>query len=232
MNASAQNTVEAVIVALDVAPVGAMPMALLPVAGKSILAHRIDELRALGIARLTIITAFPRTVRAMADTLPLFELDWRIEMPSRIRHVRQRALILSADRLSEPDTAGPGIAPASLRDLIDLNLDVLRGGFAVPHVPGLRVAPGIYLETLDSATPANIRGCAHVGDGASLHPTARIVDTVLGAGVRIGAQVTLDRCIVAPGIRVPTGARLSGVFVLACGTVVRPPPAEIVRRAA
>lgn len=41
-----------------------------------------------------------------------------------------------------------------------------------------------------------------VGDGCDVHPEAKIVNSVLGDGVVIEKPITLERCVVLPGVRI------------------------------
>ena len=89
---------------------------------------------------------------------------------------------------------------------IDVNLRVLRGSLTIPRISGLSVAPNVYLEWVLSAKPANIKGAAHIGDGAVLHPTARIRDCVVGRQATILPYAKLERCVVLAGATVPERA--------------------------
>lgn len=46
-----------------------------------------------------------------------------------------------------------------------------------------------------------------LGNGSTVHPTSRLVDTVLWDGVTVGAGCELVGCVVGDGARIPAGAR-------------------------
>ena len=96
---------------------------------------------------------------------------------------------------------------------IDANLRVLRGSLSVPRISGLSVAPHVYLEWVLSAKPANIKGAAHIGDGAVLHPTARIRDCVIGRQATILPDAKLERCVVLAGATVSEGADYTDAII-------------------
>lgn len=116
------------------------------------------------------------------------------------------------DLNSLPSTA-VSVEIDSVDAFIGVNLDVLRGSLSIPRISGLSVAPNVYLEWVLSAKPANIRGAAHIGDGAVLHPTARVQDCVIGRQATILPYAKLDRCVVLAGAVVPENADYSEAII-------------------
>jgi NDP-sugar pyrophosphorylase family protein len=68
--------------------------------------------------------------------------------------------------------------------------------------------PADYLATVLQIAKAD--GTASiVEDDAVVSPSARLTNCVVWPGTRIGANVTLDHCVVAGPVTVPDGARFS-----------------------
>jgi len=247
-----------------------IPTALLPVCGKPLLAHRIDEFRDLGLQRIVVVTDEKKAIDAARISLGAFSLSLDICALSEGKFEENEKLIItSANQFSEPvfsarseipldtvvynrsgyaigaSTMGSSIdkATAALRgtrheftklqstaasmpinsvgSFIDANLDVLRGDLRVPRISGLNVAPHVYLEWVLSAKPANIKAATHIGDGAVLHPTARIRDCVIGRKATILPNAKLERCVVLEGATVPEGAQYSDAIISEGLTVFR-----------
>ena len=236
-----------------------LPTALLPVCGKSLLAHRIDELRAIGVRGLTIISDRADAIAAALPELPVHQLPTRLLTPGEVPVLTSGRIILTGARhFAEPVLAtlvpageptrllsrdqsvlgsvmgreealtllGGGdvavrdlhsmarrVSPATVRDLLALNLAVLRGELTTTRISGFQVAQDVYLEWSRSARPANINGAAHIGDGAALSPTARLRDSVIGRNAVIPAHTRLERCVVLEGVTAPRGAQLSDALL-------------------
>jgi len=117
-----------------------------------------------------------------------------------------RALRGEKHSLGALQTTISSVSLDTVEAFIDVNLDVLNGSLAVPRISGLSVAPNVYLEWVLSAKPANIRGSAHIGDGAVLHPTARVRDCVIGRNATVLPKANLERCVVLARATVPENA--------------------------
>jgi NDP-sugar pyrophosphorylase family protein len=53
-----------------------------------------------------------------------------------------------------------------------------------------------------------------IGRGSFVHPTARLVDTVVWEDAHIGSGAVLERCVVADGVQIPSGARFSNCAII------------------
>lgn len=80
-------------------------------------------------------------------------------------------------------------------------------------------------DFLDVGTPADyLDACLaigrsektgpQIGPGSVVDPTARLVDTVVWDGARIGEDATLERCVVADDVEIPAGARFSNCAII------------------
>jgi NDP-sugar pyrophosphorylase family protein len=81
------------------------------------------------------------------------------------------------------------------REYLEANLDALAGKAGLAP-PGVEAAPGIWSE-----------GEAET-DGAQIQPPL-----VLGAGCRLDEGCSVQKSVIGPGVRVPTGASLDGCVV-------------------
>jgi NDP-sugar pyrophosphorylase family protein len=73
--------------------------------------------------------------------------------------------------------------------------------------------PADYLEA--SLAIGKAEGSAqHLGRGSAVHPSAKVVDSVIWDNVSVGAGASLDRCIVADGVEIPAGARFSNCAII------------------
>ncbi len=70
-----------------------------------------------------------------------------------------------------------------------------------------------YLDACLTIGKAEKTG-AQIGPGSVVDPTARLVDTVVWDGVRIGKGATLERCVVADGVEIPAGAAFSNCAII------------------
>jgi NDP-sugar pyrophosphorylase family protein len=53
-----------------------------------------------------------------------------------------------------------------------------------------------------------------VGRRSAIHPSARVVDSVIWDDVHVGAGATLERCIVADGVEIPAGASFRNCAII------------------
>lgn len=95
---------------------------------------------------------------------------------------------------------------------LDTNLAVLRGDVTVDLDPLPRAAFAKNgHQSLGSPPTCQLHGAVWVGHSAQIHPSARLVDTVIGARAVVG-HATLTRCVVWDGATVPTGDHSDTVF--------------------
>lgn len=82
----------------------AMPVATLPVVGKSLLGHKIDELRELGIRNVTVVTDCTQEVGIDLDLLPLYEFNLKVTSAEAWAE-EGRVFLTDARYLAEPALA-------------------------------------------------------------------------------------------------------------------------------
>jgi mannose-1-phosphate guanylyltransferase / phosphomannomutase len=76
--------------------------------------------------------------------------------------------------------------------------------------------PADYLDACLSINTAE-GGGRLIGQGSRVDSSARVTDTVIWDDVTVGADATLDRCIVADGVAVPAGASFSKCAIIQRG---------------
>lgn len=74
--------------------------------------------------------------------------------------------------------------------------------------------PADYVEASRSIGEREGRSFPHVGAGALVDPTARLVDTVLWDRVEVGAGAVLHRCIVADDVKIPAGVSFRNCVII------------------
>jgi mannose-1-phosphate guanylyltransferase / phosphomannomutase len=73
--------------------------------------------------------------------------------------------------------------------------------------------PSDYLEACLSIGKAE-GGVLQIGRGSVIEPTARTIDSVIWDDVTVGAGATLERCIVADGVKIPSGAAFRNCAII------------------
>ena len=73
--------------------------------------------------------------------------------------------------------------------------------------------PADYLDACLSIgkTEGDVR---QIGRGSVVEPSASVTDSVLWDDVSVGAGATLERCIVADGVKIPSGASFRNCAII------------------
>ena len=81
--------------------------------------------------------------------------------------------------------------------------------------PGFRDVgtPADYLEACLSIAKAE-GWLSQAGRGSAIAPSAQIADSVIWDDVSVGAAASLERCIVADGVKIPAGARFRSCAII------------------
>jgi mannose-1-phosphate guanylyltransferase len=74
--------------------------------------------------------------------------------------------------------------------------------------------PADYLAASGSIGGREGYRLPHVGRSSVVAPTARVSDSVLWDDVEVGAGATLDRCIVADGVKIPAGVSFQNCAII------------------
>jgi mannose-1-phosphate guanylyltransferase len=175
---------------------------------------------------LTSLVAFHRD-RAARATIALH----RVDDPTRFGLVRtdDRGAVLAfvekpaADE-TDVDTINAGtyvLEPSVLR-LVEPGIPTSVERHVFPRLVGdglfARIAPGHWLDigTPDTYLQANLQQMPPGGlidPSSTIHPSARVVDSVVGPGSVIGERATVERSVLLPGARVRPGAELNEAVV-------------------
>lgn len=73
--------------------------------------------------------------------------------------------------------------------------------------------PADYLDACLSIGKAE-RAAAQIGRGSIIDGSARVVESVIWDDVSVGAGAALDRCIVADGVKIPSGASFRNCAII------------------
>jgi NDP-sugar pyrophosphorylase family protein len=73
--------------------------------------------------------------------------------------------------------------------------------------------PADYLDACLSIGKAEGVGL-QAGRGSVIEPSARVADTVIWDAVSVGAEATLERCVVADGVTIPSGASFRNCAII------------------
>jgi len=116
------------------------------------------------------------------------------------------AILARGERFFVHQAAGYWRDIGHLGEYLAANQELVRGipGIAAPGEPrgSARIEPGARL-----AATATVEGFSLIGERAMVEAGARIRDSVVGARVRVGAEVVLEDCVVWPDTTIAAGAR-------------------------
>jgi NDP-sugar pyrophosphorylase family protein len=73
--------------------------------------------------------------------------------------------------------------------------------------------PADYLDACLSIAKAEGDGL-QIGRGSVVDQSARVTDSVIWDAVRVGADATIERCVVADGVTIPSGARFRNCAII------------------
>ena len=111
--------------------------------------------------------------------------------------------------LNEPAESISGV----YRSLVAQNPGAVRAF----HCPADFWDVGTAADYLDASSSIGGREgyrLPHVGRGSIVAPTARVIDSVLWDDVEVGAGATLNRCIVADGVKIPAGVSFQNCAII------------------
>ena len=74
-----------------------------------------------------------------------------------------------------------------------------------------------YFDASQAIGDREGRPLPHIGTGSSVHPSAHALNSVLWDDVDVGAGATLERCILADGVKIPSGAKFRNCAIIQRG---------------
>ena len=101
---------------------------------------------------------------------------------------------------------------ALYKDLVKENLGHVRAFLCAADFWDVGT-PADYLDACLSI--GKVEGdVVQVGRGSVIEPSARVADSVIWDDVSVGAGATLERCIVADGVKIPSGASFRNCAII------------------
>lgn len=175
-----------------------IPTALLPVCGKPLIAHRIDELRGLRVRGLTIVTDHPDELRAALPTLPVHQLKVEIITPDqRPSLTTERVLLTSAEHFAEPVLRSIASATEATeiqardKSVLGLNLSAEQALNLLSNTEARSFADALSLpSTARCVAVKDVRGLIEL-NLAVLH--GKIATTRI-SGLELAPQIYLEWC--------------------------------------